>query len=147
MIVFNLSCSHSHTFEGWFTSADDFASQQDKGLLSCPVCGDQSITKRLSAPRLNLSSAVAGAPAVEPAAHPTIEQMQSLWYQTAAKLLRETDNVGERFAEEARKIHYKEAPQRAIRGQVDAQEREALADEGISVYSMPIPNHLKESLQ
>ncbi len=156
MIVFNLGCGQSHLFEGWFSSAQDFDSQKDKGYLSCPMCGDLSITKRLSAPRLNLAKGKA--PEVQltktdemtaPIAsqHPTIEQMQSLWYKVASQVLRDTVDVGDRFAEEARKIHYNEAPARGIRGQVSQDEREQLADEGIDVYSMPIPNGLKEPLQ
>jgi hypothetical protein len=156
MIVFNLGCTHSHLFEGWFSNAQDFDSQKEKGYLSCPMCGDLGITKRLSAPRLNLAKGKAPAAqektAQEPAApvanqHPTIEQMQSLWYKMATQILRDTEDVGDRFADEARKIHYNEVPARGIRGHASQDQREQLADEGIDVYSMPIPDALKEPLQ
>jgi hypothetical protein len=155
MKVFNLSCQNQHTFEGWFRSAQDFETQRDSGLLTCPVCGDSHITKGLSAPRLNVSGALAdeqraksSAPVANPTSNsPTIEQMQALWYKVAREVIKNTEDVGDKFVEEARKIHYQEAPERAIRGRASPQEREELANEGIDVYSMPLPVSLKEPLQ
>ncbi len=143
MIVFNLTCQHQHSFEGWFRSAEDFESQHKQGLVVCPICGDAEITRGLSAPRLN----VAASRQSRSETGPTIEQMQSLWYKTAREVLRSTEDVGERFAEEARKIHYKESPDRAIRGKATAEERAELREEGIDVYALPIPDSLKEPLQ
>jgi hypothetical protein len=156
MIVFNLGCSHSHSFEGWFASAAEFEVQRSKGYLSCPVCGDQKIAKGLSAPRLNLSQAKPLAHNQELSApqqdaptirHPSIEQMQALWYRMAHQVILSTEDVGTQFAEEARKIHYDEAPARGIRGQVSSDEKLALADEGIEIFSLPLPDSLKEPLQ
>jgi hypothetical protein len=151
MIVFNLGCTQEHQFEGWFANAADYATQLDQGLLSCPVCGDHKINKRLSAPRLNLSSAASPSEkmpnSVVAQDKPTIEQMQSLWFKVAAQIMRNTEDVGDRFAQEARKIHYNEAPERAIRGIANEQERRELQDEGIEIFALPLPASAKETLQ
>lgn len=166
MKVFNLSCAHDHRFEGWFQSAADYDDQHTRGLLICPSCGDANVRKLLSAPRLNLSGASAtpnlapekiteneaskaAAPALKVAqpAHPNIEQMQALWYKVAQEVIRNTEDVGTNFAEEARKIHYREAPERGIRGQATPDEAAQLADEGIELFSMPLPESLKNPLQ
>nr|WP_315845871.1 DUF1178 family protein [uncultured Achromobacter sp.] len=139
--VFDLQCEHSHIFEGWFGSHDDYDAQQARGLVTCPVCGSASITKRLSAPRLNVSHlhAPAQAPAV-PAGTSDAEKMaalQAVVMKQVRALLRNTENVGPRFAEEARRIHEGDADERPIRGTATPEEREALADDGIEVMAVP----------
>jgi hypothetical protein len=153
MKVFNLSCSHDHRFEGWFASADDYDSQHARGLIECPFCGDAEIRKLPSAPRLNLSGAsepaLASAPAVPQraaVAAPTSEQVQ-MWFKLAQQLVEKTEDVGEKFAEEARRIHYNEAPERGIRGVASVEERAELAEEGIEVFAFPMPRSLKDPLQ
>lgn len=155
MKVFDLSCTKNHRFEGWFQSSADYDTQVAGGLLVCPNCGDANIRKLPSAPRLNLSGA--SATVNEPSTavsipksgplHPTIEQMQALWYRVAKEIVRNTEDVGSDFAEEARKIHYREAPERGIRGQATADEAAQLADEGIELFSMPLPDSMKKPLQ
>ena len=150
MKVLDLQCAHRHAFEGWFSSEDDFQSQIERGLIECPVCGDTSIAKLLSAPRLNL-----GAP--QPAAKKPGEamevmttpdaSMQAEWMKMVRHVLANTHDVGERFAEEARRIHYGETEERNIRGQATREETEALLEEGIGVLPLPIPKALKETLQ
>lgn len=140
MKVFNLACEHDHPFEGWFASAEDFDDQTARGLLECPVCTSRQVRKLLSAPRLNLSSS-------EPAPAPTPEAAQALMLRLARHLMKNTEDVGERFAEEARRIHYKEAPERGIRGQASLEEARELAQEGIEVMALPMPALLKEPLQ
>jgi len=149
MKVFDLQCSHRHSFEGWFASEDDFQGQLARGQVECPLCGDTGISKMLSAPRLNL-----GAP--QPPSAPAQSQqvmatpdasMQAAWLKMVRHVLANTEDVGKRFAEEARKIHYGESEERGIRGQASAQETEALMEEGIGVLPLPIPNALKETLQ
>jgi hypothetical protein len=182
MIVFNLCCQQDHRFEGWFRSASDFDDQQQRGLLACPVCGSDVITKKLSAPRLNVSASresrglsVKGGSANQqgdvsqtadsnassnevakqnrqdkPASTvsgPSIEQMQELWYRMAREVIANTEDVGDKFVEEARKIHYRETPERAIRGKASREEVQELSEEGIDIYAMPIPESLKEPLQ
>ncbi len=150
MKVFNLRCEHDHAFEGWFASAEAFESQLAAGQVQCPLCDSTSITKALSAPRLNFG---AEAPqqdrpqAAVPTAMPTPEQLQALFLKMAREIVANTEDVGERFADEARRIHYKEAPERGIRGVTSKDEAEALEDEGIRVMPMPFAKLLKDPLQ
>ena len=83
----------------------------------------------------------------EQGAHPNIEQMQALWYRVAQEVIRNTEDVGSSFAEEARKIHYREAPERGIRGQATPDEAAQLADEGIELFAMALPESMKNPLQ
>ena len=142
MIVFDLHCKDGHRFEGWFGSAKDFESQKKRGLLSCPSCGDTSITKGLSAPRLNMG---AQEPSRTPQKTPDMEGKdpfavaQMLYSRMLDEILTKSEDVGARFPEEARKIYYQEAPGRAIRGQATAEEHDAMVDEGIPVARFPVP--------
>lgn len=150
MKVLNLRCSNGHGFEGWFASDDEFMEQNGGGLLQCPLCGDSVVTRMPSAPRLNLSGAREAEPAAAAAAPATEVQaadLQALWLKAVRHVLAHTEDVGERFAEEARRIHYGEAPQRGIRGQVDAQQREQLIDEGIEIIALPLPRALDGPVQ
>jgi hypothetical protein len=140
MIVYNLICEHQHLFEGWFTSAEDYDLQIAQKLLTCPVCSSQQISKQLSAPRLNLAQSE------------TIqESAQQLVQAEMLRLMRQwvdkTEDVGERFAEEARRIHYQEAPERGIRGVASREEARALLEEGIEVMPLPIAEMAKQKLQ
>jgi hypothetical protein len=149
MKVLDLQCVHRHSFEGWFASEDDFQGQLARGQVECPLCGDIGISKMLSAPRLNL-----GAP--QPPSAPAQNQqvvnlhyasLQAAWMKMVRHVMANTEDVGERFPEEARKIHYGETEERGIRGQASREETEALMEEGIGVLPLPIPNALKETLQ
>jgi hypothetical protein len=181
MKVLDLHCTHGHCFEGWFGSQEDYDAQRARGLVTCPVCNDSGIVKRLSAPRLNLghgtapagpkvqegTSPVAGhePSAAAEAAHgariqsphvqsphlavpPTaLQQMQAAMLSMVRHVMAHTEDVGPRFAEEARKIHYGECEERSIRGQATAQEAHALQEEGIDVLPLPLPPSLKGPLQ
>ncbi|NGM88793.1 DUF1178 family protein [Parapusillimonas sp. SGNA-6] len=153
--VFDLQCEQGHVFEGWFSSADNYEAQQAKGLLSCPVCESTHISKKLSAPRLNVSHlkeadaapssaspTAANATAVASPAAAQMSQLQAEVLKQIRQIVRSTENVGARFAEEARRIHDGEATERPIRGTATPQEREELAEEGIAV--MPIPAFLDD---
>lgn len=155
MKVFDLQCALGHGFEGWFVSEEDFLSQQQRGLISCPVCDVEQVVKLPSAPRLNLG---ASAPQQEQDAAPTPavagtreasvpHQLQAAWLGAVRRVLAETEDVGGRFAEEARRMHYGEIEQRAIRGQTSAQEAEALHEEGIDVLVLPVPKDWDKPLQ
>lgn len=139
MKVYNLACeTMDHRFEGWFSSEQDFVKQMEQQMLSCPICGSQQIKKLLSAPRLNLAQAKP--PEVKPQPGKELTpavQMQSQMMEALRKVLANTEDVGSRFAEEARRIHYQETPVRAIRGVVSRAEHEALQDEGIDVLALP----------
>ena len=160
MKVLDLRCGAGHVFEGWFASEDDYGSQRERGLLDCPVCSNADVARLPSAPRLNLSGASApraapppaGAPAGGPVPAPAAEtavhgSAAQRFVEAVAELLRNTQDVGPRFAEEARRIHYGESDARAIRGQATPQEREALADEGIEVFTLPVAVPPKTPLQ
>ena len=150
MKVLNLQCTHQHGFEGWFGSEDDFQGQLARGLVECPICGDTQVAKLPSAPRLNL-----GASEPQPAqAQPKRDVMtasdpalQAQWLRMVRHVLANTEDVGERFPEEARRIHYGESEERNIRGQASAEETEALLEEGIGVLPLPIPKALKGPIQ
>lgn len=176
MLVLNLACAAGHLFEGWFASGDDCESQQRRGLLSCPMCGNQQVERRPSAPRLNVShlraekagqGAVApstpqsgdkpngasdspalpaspsvpagGALTAEASAAQTLHQLQARYLQVARALARSAEDVGERFAEEARRIHHGDAEDRAIRGLSTAEEVRELLDEGIPLLPLILP--------
>ncbi|MCZ8252057.1 MAG: DUF1178 family protein [Hylemonella sp.] len=152
MKVFNLQCSALHRFEGWFASEEDYASQVERGLLECPLCADKTVHKLPSAPRLNLGASEA--PAASKAEGQTslvagdaAQKLQAAWLQMARQIVSQTEDVGERFAEEARKIHYGESEERGIRGQASREETEALLEEGIAVLPLPLPEGLKGPLQ
>jgi hypothetical protein len=141
MKVLNLRCAQGHGFEGWFGSDDEFLDQNGRGLIECPLCADRVITRLPTAPRLNLSGAREPAPEARPV------DLQAAWLAAARRLLAETEDVGDRFAEEARRIHYGEAEHRGIRGQASPEEREALREEGIETFALPLPAALKDPLQ
>lgn len=157
MKVLDLRCGQGHGFEGWFASEDDFQAQRSAGRIECPLCADRLISKQLSAPRLNLSGArapeaaqaagPAGAPAAVADAEGPPAALQALWLQAVKQVLERTEDVGERFPDEVRRIHYGEAEHRGIRGQATAQQRAELADEGIEVMALPLPAGLKGTVQ
>jgi hypothetical protein len=145
MKVFDLSCDNEHSFEGWFASAEEFDRQQESKLVECPVCGSNAVRKLLSAPRINLG---AEAPQAKQAvALPNDPTMQKLLLQMAQHIQANTEDVGDRFPEEARAIHYDEAPKRSIRGLASREQASELADEGIDVVPVPFGNLLKNPVQ
>lgn len=149
MKVLNLQCAQRHGFEGWFASEDDFQSQRTHQLVACPICGDSSVSKLPSAPRLNLRGADADTPAAPAPAStaPAGPALEAAWLSAMRQVVASTEDVGARFAEEARKIHYGECEARGIRGQASREETEALLDEGIAVLPLAIPAGLEEPLQ
>ena len=148
MIVFDLLCASGHRFEGWFGSAADFAAQQKKKLVSCPTCGSAHVERVPSATRANLGAEPpkpAPAKPSTPAKTPDMEGKdpfaiaQMLYSRMLDEILTQSEDVGTRFPEEARKIFYEKAPGRAIRGQATQQEHDDLVEEGIPVARFPVP--------
>ena len=140
MIVYDLLCSGGHAFEGWFASGAEFDRQKDARLVSCPVCDGSDIERRPSA-KVRVAKA-AGPPPVPPSSNVTAtsDAIAGISPELLAKLreaVRNTEDVGERFPEEARKIHYEEAPPRSIRGKASREEAESLAEEGIDFSQLP----------
>ena len=166
MKVLDLTCPADHHFEGWFGSDADFEDQLSRRLVACPICNSTELTRLPSAPRLNLSGAIqaeraAGRNARQPqlpASHSaarnapenapqTAASAQGAWLTAVRQVLAQTENVGERFADEARRMHYEEAPARNIRGVASRDQFRELLEEGIEVLPLAIPDNLKEPLQ
>jgi len=149
MKVLDLQCAQGHVFEGWFASEGDFVSQCERMLVQCPLCGDAAVHKKPSAPRLNLSlrhqqtdstMGVVRSPSAD-------DGLTAAWLEMGRRILANTQDVGDRFAEEARKIHYGETDERAIRGQTTMEEARSLVEEGIDVLPVLLPQALKKPLQ
>lgn len=140
MIVFDLLCAQGHAFEGWFASGAEFDRQKEARLVACPVC-DGSDVERCPSAKVRVAKvpqAPRAAPAPVPAAHG--DAIAGIPPELLAKLrevVRNAEDVGERFPEEARRIHYDETPPRSIRGQASREEAEALAEEGIDFSTLP----------
>ena len=176
MKVLNLQCEHQHSFEGWFASEDDFQSQLSRDLIECPMCESTRIEKMPSAPRLNFgahrppadpsesindagSASDTGAPARDghppPRADIALNQVpsdsvatgQADFLKVLRHLVANTEDVGRRFADEARRMHYGDIEARSIRGQASPREAIELLEEGIEVMPLPMPAVLKETLQ
>lgn len=170
MIVYDLECrGGSHRFEGWFKSSGDFASQQERGLLTCPTCGSADVGKALQAPRLarkgnqlpsvpartrevTVEPAITPPPPAMPASGPTpgaavanaplppqALELIQKLAEVQAKALRNSRYVGQNFAEDARAIHYGEREAETIHGQATVQEAQELMEEGIAVMPLPFP--------
>ena len=175
MKVLNLQCAQRHSFEGWFGSEDDFQSQFARGLVECPLCADKVVVKMPSAPRLNFGghappsaiSEQANAPAssgtlaapdtnlpmgssqvTEQSVQgtPSLEQ-QASFIKAVRHVLANTEDVGDRFADQARAMHYGDTEPRSIRGQATQREAIELIEEGIDVMALPMQAALKETLQ
>ena len=146
MKVFDLICGSGHRFEGWFASAGQFAEQCDAAAVHCPMCDSSDVKREPSAPRLNF-----GADASVPTQGARTPSQPAAIEATAIRHLRKliamTEDVGPRFADEARRIHYEEVPARAIRGTATERERGDLADEGIETVNIAIPRALTETMQ
>jgi len=147
MIIFELACGRGHTFEGWFASAEDFARQNEASLVHCPVCDEATVAIVPSAKVHVGRSADTPPPAPDEPLAPVANDASDAHDAVAgipADLLRKlrhaiksTEDVGRRFPDEARKIHYEEVPARAIRGQASQEEAKALREEGIDFTTLP----------
>lgn len=141
VIVFDLGCENSHRFEGWFASSEDFEHQVGRKLVACPLCGNANIVRLPHATHIKSG----GKEKPSRAAAATQQQYANVGAEMLARLVEHivenTDDVGSAFPEEARKIHYRETPDRRIRGTASRDEVESLKDEGIDVVALPIPAH------
>ena len=172
MKVLNLQCAQQHSFEGWFASENDFQSQLARGLVECPMCTDKGVQKMPSAPRLNLggreaassdtdhsnqlnapTSTSAIAPRQNDATLDTVADRQAgngvseqaAFFKALRQVVANTEDVGDRFADEARAMHYGDVQARSIRGRASPREAVELLQEGIDV--LPLPAQMKETLQ
>ena len=139
MIVLNLACDADHHFEGWFASSDTFAAQQEKGLVSCPVCGSTHVSRQPTAPYVQTRSSTAPAKPAGKATTvnaPTTAALAELM-RTIRVAAQSAEDVGDDFAQEARRIHQGEAEERGIKGKTSPNEMRELLEEGISVLPVP----------
>ena len=164
MKVLNLQCAQQHAFEGWFASEDDFQAQLARGLIECPLCADKGIQKMLTAPRLNLGSHPAQDEAEKSSAKPRPAASaqaqgaagsglsagahaagQADFLKALRQVVADTEDVGDRFTQEVRRMHYGDSQARSIRGQASLKDAMELLEEGIDV--LPLPAAFKETLQ
>ena len=157
MKVFDLRCGQGHIFEGWFGSDADYRNQQQRGLLQCPLCGDEEITKGLSAPRLNLGAvaphaaktteAPAAVATLPDSAPEKLRAMQAAWLQLSRQLAQGSEDVGTRFTEQALAMHRGEQEEKPIRGQATPAQARELLEEGVPVLPLALPKVSGETLQ
>ena len=154
MIRYSLICERKHDFEIWFKNSADYDKQAKRGLVTCPACGSQKIEKALMAPSLGRGSRKSApeapaaappevAPAVESKTPVAMMSQQESEFRTKLKELRDhltknADNVGTKFPEEARKMHYGEIEHRSIYGEASPQDAQELHEEGIEFHPIPI---------
>lgn len=147
MIVFDLSCPDGHRFEGWFGSSGDYAEQQTKGLLACPVCGSDAVSKAPMAPAVpakgNTRQEVLPLEAPRQLANtpmpPQVQKALAALAKAQAEALKNSTWVGDKFADETRKMHYGERDEALIHGQATLAEAKALIEEGVPVAPLPFP--------
>jgi hypothetical protein len=135
LIRFSLGCDHDHEFEGWFRNNDDFETQKKRGFVECPACGSHKVEKALMAP------AVSTGRKKEKVALAMNAQQQAAMAQLKAlseKMRENADYVGDKFAEEARKIHFGEADARGIYGEATPDEARGLAEDGVEFLPIPV---------
>lgn len=135
MITFSLHCDKDHQFEGWFSSSADFDRQSENGLVECPMCGSHKIEKALMAPAVAVSREAAQAQPL--ALDPEKREMMSKLREMVHAVRANSEDVGERFPEEARKIHHGETEARGIIGRASSEDAKALIDEGIEIAPLP----------
>ncbi len=152
MMKYALVCERKHSFEVWFSDSADYDKQRKRGLVTCPVCDSRKVEKAIMAPAIGRGAKKrgAGVPAPEASApeapapeavamiSPQEQEFRAKLKELRDHLVKNADNVGKRFPEEARKMHYGEAPHRSIYGEASAQEAKALHEEGIEFHPLPI---------
>ncbi|MGE0774392.1 MAG: DUF1178 family protein [Sphingomonadaceae bacterium] len=149
MIVFDLGCGNGHVFEAWFGSSEDYESQRTRGLVTCPICNSAQVEKAVMAPRVGRKGNQQTLPAVakgkavpmssdEPAPE-QVKEMLRVLAETQAAMLKKSDWVGDRFADEARSMHLGDTEHRAIYGQTTPEQAKSLIEDGVPVAPLPFP--------
>jgi hypothetical protein len=135
MIIFDLKCApQGHVFEAWFGSGEDYSAQKARGLVSCPLCGSGDVDKAPMAPAVGQKGNQAGGAPPE-----QVKALLGAMAEAQKEMLRQSEHVGQRFADEARAIHLGEAEARAIHGEATPAQADALRDEGVPVAPLPFP--------
>ena len=152
MILYTLACDRQHTFESWFQNSAAYDAQRNRGLVSCPLCGSTKVEKAIMAPRLAradvpeaVETPVSAPEPVAPAAKTPVAMMspQEREFRKKLKELRDhvtsnADYVGQKFPDEARKMHYGEIEHRSIYGEASPKDAQALHEEGIEFHPLPV---------
>ncbi len=143
MVVYNLICKKDHRFEGWFPNYEEFQKQAEKKLISCPTCGTTKVEKLPHACAVHVKKEEAPAPQKKPksvpVSPPSPAEFKEMLLKVHYYVKQNFEDVGPRFAEEARQIHHGKSKKRPIHGIATAEEREALAEEGIPYAVLPKP--------
>ncbi len=151
MIHYNLRCERGHAFESWFQSSSAYEAQEKRKLVNCPACGSTKVERAIMAPQIvgkkgresPVTTPAAAAPEAAPPASTPLLMAQERELRAKLKELRDhivknADNVGERFPNEARKMHYGDIEHRPIYGEASPDEARALIDEGVDVAPLPV---------
>jgi hypothetical protein len=155
MIRYALVCDKKHEFEVWFGSSADYERQRKRKLVTCPACGSSKVEKAIMAPAVSrgkkraatpaqVANDPAPAPATEPATEPVAmispqeQEVRTRLKELRAQLIKNADNVGKKFPEEARKMHYGEIEHRSIYGEASPEDAKALYEEGIEFHPLPV---------
>lgn len=133
MITYSLACANQHKFDAWFRSAEAFDDQHARGIVTCPVCGSPKVEKALMAPALRMTSDKISVST----GHPMQSEIREFLRAMRKKVTSEADYVGDKFAEEARKIHFKESDPRGIYGEATRDEVAELLDDGVDFLPLP----------
>ena len=135
MIRFSLACHNEHSFDGWFRNSEDFEKQKKRGLIACPDCGSTGVEKALMAPSVSTGrKREKVALAMDAEQKKALAQLKAL----SEKLRENADYVGDKFAEEARKIHFGETDPRGIYGEATPEEAKGLAEDGVEFMPLPV---------
>jgi hypothetical protein len=129
VIKYRLQCAHAHEFEGWFASSASYEVQEAAGQITCPACNSSDVAKSIMAPNVSVKT--------RRAVDEIPTRYRNLVHEVHKAVVANSEDVGTRFPEEARKIHYREVEERAIRGVASPEEAEALVDEGIEIMALP----------
>lgn len=134
MIQYSLICENAHKFDAWFKSAAAYDEQHERGIVTCPVCMSAAVDKAIMAPAVNRTD---GERVALSAGHPQAAEVREMMRALHRKVTSEADYVGDKFADEARKIHYGETEERGIYGNASHDEAKSLIEEGIAVHPLP----------
>jgi hypothetical protein len=150
MIHYTLRCDRGHAFESWFQSSSAYESQEKRKLVSCPVCGSAKVERAIMAPQIvskkgrdsAVPAAAGPADAAPPASTPLLmaqeRELRAKLKELRDHIVKNADNVGERFPTEARKMHYGDIEHRPIFGEASPDEARALIEEGVEVAPLPV---------
>jgi hypothetical protein len=139
MIRYDLICDKGHEFDAWFSDSASYDKQRKRGFVECSVCGSIKVEKQLMRPSIGSKSnkKAAASQSMVAGADPRMQKMMSMMREFRAHVEKNAENVGDKFPEEARKIHYKESEERGIYGNATADEARDLIEEGIEVHPLP----------